>query len=267
MNCSDHLNSYGGRGIVPSRTATRLGTQRVSDVVARRLVEQIRDGAFADSARLPSARKLATSFGVSLPTVREALRSLEAMGLVTIEHGRGVFLQSSRPLDGVWSAQWMQWLLQHGSPLLDLLEVREAVETKSAELAARHAGPEMLAHLDEILTRGHRLFREHRRGEALLRAYVELDSAFHRAVAAATGNAVLQGLIESLGSALQGSREATVALPGRIARSMEEHRRVVSAIRRRDPEAARLAMQAHVRQVLSEVRSIGRIPARRRRTQ
>ncbi|MDR7419266.1 MAG: FadR/GntR family transcriptional regulator [Armatimonadota bacterium] len=230
--------------------------------MARRLVEQIRDGAFGSDGRLPSGRQLADTFGVSLASVREALRSLEAVGLVVIEHGRGVFLRPSRAESGV-SDRWMQWLLQHGSSLLDLLEVRQAVETASAELAARRATTEVHAHLDRIVNDAARLTVRYPEGsETLLKAYVELDTEFHRTLAAATGNAVLRSLVETLGNALQGSREATVAIPGRIRRSTNEHRRIAKAVRAGNPLAARTAMYAHVQRVIEEVRSIKGAPAR-----
>jgi GntR family transcriptional repressor for pyruvate dehydrogenase complex len=239
-----------------------VSAQRVPDAVARRLVEQIRDGAFASDGRLPSGRQLADAFGVSLASVREALRSLEAVGLVVVEHGRGVFLRSSRT-DGGVADRWMQWLLQHGSSLLDLLEVRQAIETTSAELAARRATPEVRAHLDQIVKDAAGLAARYPEGsETLLKAYVELDTEFHRVLATATGNAVLRSLVETLGNALQGSREATVAIPGRIRRSTNEHRRIAHAVRTGNPSAARAAMYAHVQRVIEEVRSIKGAPAR-----
>lgn len=237
----------------------------MSDEVARRLIQQIYDGVFAGQIRLPSERQLAKTFGVSVASVREGLRSLEAMGLVSIQHGRGIFLRSTQSPDGVWH-RWMQWLLQHGPSLIDLLEVRAAIETKSADLAARYATPEACARLDEILAQADRLVAAHPPDSATLHAaYVQVDLEFHRTLAAATGNAVLQQLVESLGSALRGSREATVALPGRIRRSIREHRRVARAVGCGDPDAARTAMDAHVRRVIEEVRSLRSMPARRAR--
>lgn len=237
-----------------------MRTQRVSDEVARRLVQQIRSGMFERQRRLPSERRLAQAFGVSLTSLREALRSLEAMGLVSVQHGRGVFLRQAQAGDGVWH-RWMTWIIEHGPSLLDLLEVRAAIEMKSADLAARHATVAQRARLAEILAQADRLVETSGAdGAALHAAYVQIDLEFHRAIADATGNAVLRQLVESLGSALRGSREATVALPGRIRRSIREHRRIVEAIRRRDPLGARQAMEAHVQQVIDEVR---RLPALR----
>ncbi|HXF81571.1 MAG TPA: FCD domain-containing protein, partial [bacterium] len=206
--------------------------QRVSDEVARRLVQQIRSGAFERQRRLPSERSLARSFGVSLTSLREALRSLEAMGLVSVQHGRGVFLRQAQAGDGVWH-RWMTWIVEHGPSLLELLEVRAAIETKSADLAARHATPQHCARLEELLAQADRLVETPGLNSAALHAaYVQLDLEFHRAIADAAGNGVLRQLVDSLGSALRGSREATVALPGRIRRSTREHRRIAAAIRR-----------------------------------
>ncbi|MCL6645881.1 MAG: FCD domain-containing protein [Dehalococcoidia bacterium] len=84
---------------------------------------------------------------------------------------------------------------------------------------------------------------------------------FHRVLATATGNTVLRSLVETLGNALQGSREATVAIPGRIRRSTNEHRRIANAVRTGNPSAARAAMYAHVQRVIEEVRTIKGAPA------
>jgi len=237
-----------------SALATRA---RLSDTVARRLLDHIRAEA-RPGGRLPSERALARTFGVSQPTVREALRTLEAMGVVSISHGRGVFVEAVGP-DGVWGAHWMRWMLEHRPTLVELLEVREAVEGKSAWLAAKLGTATDLRRLARILRDAAALLATGtgvRVDDGLLRAYVRLDRDFHHAIAAATRNHFLVAVVEGLGSALRGSREATLAIPGRLARSLREHRRIAEAIARRDPTGARRAMERHVRRVLDEVRSM-----------
>jgi len=196
---------------------------------------------------------------VSQPTLREALRTLEAMGLIFVRHGSGIYLRSGNPLNGVWATRWMQWLLQHAPSLLEMFEVREAVEAKAASLAAGNATPADIRRLDRLLEQAEELLARSvgpQVDEDVFNAYVVLDAAFHETLAEIARNSLLRSLLDGLGSALSQSREATLAIPGRIERSLREHRRVVEAVRRRDLGGARRAMEAHVRRVMEEVRSV-----------
>ncbi len=250
----------------------RVAASRLSDEVARRLVARIREGAFGPTDRLPPTRELAAALGVSQSTLREALRTLEAMGVVAIRHGSGVYLRGADPLNGVWSSRWLQWLLRHGASLEEVLQVREAVEAQAASLAAARATAQDVRRLEQVLAEGDALLVRHRgrpADDALLQAYVRLDEAFHDTLAQIAGNAFLRHLLQALASAIAESRAATLAIPGRIERSLREHRAILRAVSRRDPEAARRAMQTHVLQVLAEVRSVRRrsrrVPAGGRR--
>lgn len=248
-------------------SSARVSPERLSDEVARKLLERIRDETFRPGTKLPSGRALASTFGISQATLREALRTLETMGAVVIQHGRGVFVRPGGSLNGVWSTRWMAWTLQHASSLIELLEVQEAVEAKAAWLAAINGTRQDHARLDAILREAQALVQAGGRRGAdgeVLASYVRLDYALHHALADAARNAFLRSLVEGLGSALRGSREATLAIPGRIRRSLREHRRIVAAVKRGNAEAARTAMQAHVRRVLEEVRSAARLSARSR---
>jgi DNA-binding FadR family transcriptional regulator len=246
----------------------RISPYRLSDEVARRLLERIRDGRLTPGARLPPERRLAKTLGVSLPTIREALRTLEAMGVVAIQHGRGSFVHPGGSLGGVWSSRWMRWTLQNASSLIELLEVQETIESKSAWLAALNATQRDHRRLEKLLRDSQQFVEAQAAGNGdaeVLASYVTLDYAIHHALADAARNRFLRSLVEGLGTTLQGAREATLAIPGRLQRSFEEHSRIIDAVRRGDAEASRTAMEAHVRQVLEEVRSVkGRPRARTR---
>jgi Xaa-Pro aminopeptidase/DNA-binding FadR family transcriptional regulator len=212
----------------------RVSPHRLSDEVAQLLLERIREGRLTPGARLPAERRLAKTLGVSPPTIREALRTLEAMGVVAIQHGRGSFVHPGGSLGGVpligITAGW-----RSSSGILN---------SSSRHRPAGNGGAEVLA------------------------SYVRLDYAIHHALADAARNHSLRSLVEVLGTTLQGAREATLAIPGRLQRSFEEHGRIIDAVKRVDAEASRAAIEAHVRRVLEEVRSVkgrpGRAPGRGR---
>ncbi|MDR7574068.1 MAG: FCD domain-containing protein [Armatimonadota bacterium] len=159
----------------------------------------------------------------------------------------------------------MRWLLRHGASLEEVLQVREAVEAQAASLAASRATAKAVQRLERLLAEGDALVASYRGrpvDEGLLEAYVRLDEAFHDTLAQLAGYRFLRNLLHALASAIADSRAATLAIPGRIQRSLREHRAILRAVSRRDPEAARRAMRAHVRRVLAEVRSVRHHPSR-----
>jgi len=159
----------------------------------------------------------------------------------------------------------MRWLLRHGASLEEVLQVREAVEAQAAGLAASRATPQALRRLDRLLAEGEALVARHRGrpvDDALLETYVRLDEAFHDTLAQLAGNRFLRNLLQALASAIADSRAATLAIPGRIQRSLREHRAILRAVARRDSDGARRAMRTHVLRVLAEVRSVRRHPPR-----
>src|SRR2546422_9529088 len=108
-------------------------TQR-SEEVRLQIERAIRAGDFAPGDRLPSERELVETFGVSRVSVREAIRSLEALGQVTVHHGRGVFVTDRRSGLGEPMARWLQL---HRDETIELVAVRAALDALSAEQAGR----------------------------------------------------------------------------------------------------------------------------------
>jgi DNA-binding GntR family transcriptional regulator len=209
----------------PAPVAAGKGSMK--DAIVAQLRQEIASGAIALGEKLSEAR-LAQRFGVSRMPVREALKELEAAGFVTIEHRRGTFVrQLSR------------------REILDLYEVREAVECMAARLCADRATNEIIAQLDEVMLA---------MGDAVARGdadgYIATDERLHRLIMQGAGNAPLadyyrllvQQLHRGLLSSIVTQRE------GRMERSWGEHRTIVSAIQAREAQAAEAAMRAHVQQ-------------------
>jgi DNA-binding GntR family transcriptional regulator len=199
----------------------------MKDAIVAQLRQEIASGAMALGEKLSEAR-LAQRFGVSRMPVREALKELEAAGFVTIEHRRGTFVrQLSR------------------REILDLYEVREAVECMAARLCADRATNEVLALLDDVMLA---MSSAVARGDA--DGYIGTDERLHLLIMQGAGNAPLadyyrllvQQLHRGLLSSIVTQRE------GRMERSWAEHRTIVGAISARDAQAAEAAMRAHVQQ-------------------
>jgi DNA-binding FadR family transcriptional regulator len=214
----------------------------------RQIAEQLRGliagGEFAPGGRLPAERDLARQLGVSRPSVREALIALEVEGWVEVRTGSGIYVQPQPQRNGAGAAHAaanagsVEW-----GPL-EVMRARELVESEVAALAARHAKKAQLAAMAGALAQ----MREE--AEAGVGPQSG-DEAFHRAIAQACGNEVLSDTVRSYWHARQGPLFSRLGdyfdTPASWRAALAEHAAVLAAIRGRDPEAARAAMQQHLK--------------------
>ncbi len=225
----------GGRAS-PLRTIKR--TQR-SEEVRRQIEDAIKGGDFGPGERLPSERELVETFGVSRVSVREAIRSLEAIGLVRVYQGRGAFVNDRRSGLGEPMARWLDL---HRDEVLELLGVRGALDEYASALAAENDDAAKIG----AITTAHEAFKTAVTGEASAADLVSLDIDFHIAIAEASGNRLLFDLLSDLHSYLAESRYLALVPPGRPARSAAEHTGIVEAIVAGDAPGARLATSSHI---------------------
>lgn len=208
--------------VVPARRGA------VADVLAR-LQSQIAAGDYKPGERLPSESELCKAFGVSRPVLREALMSLQALGLTTSQPGIGTFVVSDRvraPL-----------LLGRYSPA-HVREVRRCIEIPAARLAAERRTDRDIGEIAAIMARMDDAENPARRNQ--------LDASFHIAIARASGNPLIVKLVEDLRGVLEEHSLAVARAPYRRRAASDEHRTVYDAIVDRDPEAAAGAMDAHL---------------------
>jgi GntR family transcriptional repressor for pyruvate dehydrogenase complex len=208
--------------------------------VARQLQELIHHGRLKPGDRLPPERDLVRRFQVSRGSVRDALRMLEVMGLVRSRQGEGTVVQeiSADTLVPPLSAA----LVPKRELLAELLELRRIVEPAFAARAAAHATPEAIASLEDVLRR--QCEKSRRR-----QSTIEEDSEFHYLVATASGNAVVNRVVDLLMDLMRESRARSLQVDGRLERSLEGHSRILRAIRRRAPKAAEKAMRRHLEEI------------------
>jgi GntR family transcriptional repressor for pyruvate dehydrogenase complex len=213
---------------------------RVCDEVARQLQELINAGRLKPGDRLPPERDLVRRFKVSRGSVRDALRMLEVMGLVRSRQGEGTLVQeiSADTLVPPLSAA----LERKRELLAELLELRRIVEPAFAARAAEHATPEAIASMEDVL-------RRQREKSRRLESTIEEDSEFHYLVATASGNAVVNKVVDLLMDLMRESRARSLQVDGRLERSLDGHTRILRAIRRRAPKAAEKAMRRHLEDI------------------
>jgi DNA-binding FadR family transcriptional regulator len=220
----------------PLRTIKR--TQR-SEEIRRQIEAAIKSGDFGPGDRLPSERELVETFGVSRVSVREAIRSLEAIGLVRVYQGRGAFVNDRRSGLGEPMARWLDL---HRDEVLELLGVRGALDEYAAALAAENHDATKIA----AITSAHEAFTTAVANESSAADLVPLDIDFHVAIAEASGNRLLYDLLSDLHSYLAESRYLALVPAGRPAKSAAEHSEIVDAIVAGDAPRARLASSRHI---------------------
>lgn len=219
---------------------TEVVRQSLSDALTERVLGLIRDEALRPGDRLPSARALAERFAVATPTLREVLRRLQATGAVEIRHGSGVYVGETMGRVVLPNPN-LPGLL--GEQLLQLLDARLLVEPYLAGLAAQRQDPDRLATLNDILATAERHLSGAPGDDPALH---EANMAFHRAVAAASGNDVLYEVIDSLLWVHATEQLEILQLFDDRARDHEEHRTVLAAIISGDQELASEHMRVHL---------------------
>ena len=209
----------------------------LSSQVAQQLRELINSGEYREGDRIPSERELAERFGVGRPAVREALRELKAQGLLLAGRGSQGTVVTVPP--GAQLAGPLTDLVGSGAEhLLDLMELRSAVEIQSAGLAARRATLEDLRMLSNTLPRMDEL------------GPPEGDVAFHRAIAQATHNSLFRQMTGDLVDILHEHMPAILDVlynqAGGLGAVKRQHEAIVEAIRQGNEESAREAMRHHL---------------------
>jgi GntR family transcriptional repressor for pyruvate dehydrogenase complex len=214
-----------------------IKSTRIYEEIVRQVKTMIAEGRLKGGDRLPPERDLAEKFVVSRTSVREALRALESLGLVEIRPGEGTFIREMS-IDALVEPLALLMASQREATG-ELFEARRLLEPSLAALAATRATPEEIQEMERILQEQSREIGAGRTGLAQ-------DAQFHAAIGAAAHNRAITRIAHAIIDLLTQSREDSLNTPGRPTRSHEDHRRVVAAIRARDPEAARAAMLEHI---------------------
>lgn len=228
----------------PSRPSPLHTIKRIqrNEEIRRQIEHAIKNGDFLPGERLPSERELVETFGVSRVSVREAIRSLEAVGLVRVYQGRGAFVTDRRSGLGELMTRWLD---VHRDKVLELLGVRGVLDEYASRLAVENGNAAKIA----AVRAAHETFAAAVEAEVSTADIVALDIDFHIAVAEATENRLLFDLLSDLHSYLAESRYLALVPKNRPRQSLSEHSEIVAAIVARDAEAAVAATARHIARV------------------
>ena len=228
----------------------QISHSRTASEVVQQIELLILDGVLRDGDRLPGERDLAQDLDVSRPILREALKELEARGLLVSHHGGGTYVADI--IGQVFSKPIAELISRHARATRDYLEYRRELEGLTAELAARRATDTDRALLTRIIDD---MKRAHEGGnpEEELAADVE----FHNAIGEAAHNIILLHTMRAcyrlLSEGIFFNRKAVFALANARERLLEQHVAIHAAILAGDGEAAKRAAQAHIDFVMQAV--------------
>jgi GntR family transcriptional repressor for pyruvate dehydrogenase complex len=203
-------------------------------------MSMLREKQLGPGDKLPPERELAAMMQVSRPSLREALRALSMMNVLEVKQGSGTYVTS---LETELLLEHLDFVLSlDESSLIELFEARKIVEIGIAGLAAQRITEEELAELEAGLARSRETLHH---PVDFLRA----DEQLHKTITQAARNPIMSRVIDSISRLLMVSRSRTVEITGVREQTVEDHRVIVAALKRHDPEAAQEAMLQHLNHV------------------
>lgn len=222
----------------------RATTLSVPERLSVDLERLILEGQLAPGERIPSERELAEHFGVSRPSIRDALRELESRGFIDRKPGRGTIVLSPGERSAM-ATRMTSAVNSAGAEIRDIMELRSIVEPPIAHITAIRATPRDLAQLRELVEAMERDVTKDR--------YAELDRAFHQAIAQYTHNPLLELINEQIAQQISPSRASRYQTKARRRASSAAHRRIYEAIAAGDGELAELEARAHVLDISKQI--------------
>lgn len=220
---------------------------RLSDLIAERITQAIKDGSLKPGDRLPTEHALARQLGVGRTSVREGLQKLRALGVVEVRKGLGAYVADAGQDDEPLTA-FVRWTATNVMAIEELIEGRVALEALAAALATERATDDEIAAL-EAHAKEHATAAKERDTDQLVRS----DEAFHAGIMDAARNHLVTRMYGLLISEMTAFRRHTLALPWAPERSAEGHAAICAALRKRNATAARKAMIDHLWVIYSEI--------------
>jgi GntR family transcriptional regulator, transcriptional repressor for pyruvate dehydrogenase complex len=229
-----------GRASSIARGFETVRKVRRYEQVAEQIRRLISDGALKPGDLLPPERELVAKLGVGRSSIRDAVRTLEVMGILEPRQGHGTVV---RDLSADALVVPLSLVLTRKRELVtELLDVRRMIEPGLAARAAKNATAEEIAHMAAILERHEAKLL---RGEEA----IDEDSDFHYAIALAARNSVVLRVLDVLMDLLRESRSRSLQVPGRPQRSFDGHRRILRALQKRDAKGAEAAVRRHLKEI------------------
>lgn len=226
-----------------------------SDQVFDYLFDEIKAGRMKPGDKLPTERELSQTLGVSRPSLREALRAMTQLGLVTTRHGGGTYINN---YDEMYLMSILRYITVISDDLLmDLIQVRKTLEAEATRLAAENATEEDLDNIQHFAQERQELCSRYNDNlEAVRTELNALDYDFHKAIAEASKNKVIAAFIISIHSTFTEHQNRVSAIAPIADQVNKKHMEIVDALRKRDARKAKSLMYEHLQMVEDSLSSV-----------
>ena len=214
--------------------------ESIAELVVRRILDMVKAGVLKPGDPLPPERELAQSLNVSRPSVREAMRGLTVLGVIRTRQGGGAYVSE---LDAEALLGPIQFFISlEDMNISELYDARSLIESDVARRAAERMDAETLEQLEALLAEQQTILSD-------VSGFRASDYAFHELIWAASGNAFLKRISESLNVLGLEFRKRASETSGVLEQSIKDHRRLLDALEARDPDAAAKAAAEHMQNV------------------
>lgn len=197
------------------------------ELVTIKIFDLLITGKIKSGDKLPSAENISKEYGVSIISTREALQSLQAIGLVRILHGKGIYATEG------------------GTFIEEALEARKTLECHNVRAAAEKVTDSQLQQFESLIEKMDACIANRD-----FRAYSDYDHEFHLLIAKSAGNRILFKVYENIKVLLYYQQSAVNEYPGNMDVSSKQHKNILKAIKDQDPELARSRMAEHLDEAL-----------------
>ena len=220
-----------------SRALAPIDRSGITELVVQRIKELLQQGELKAGSRLPPERELAEMLGISRPSLRTALKALSVMGIIRAKPGAGTFIAESLP--EILTQPMAFMTLIHNTETAELFEARRIIEAGLVELAAERATSEHLKALAVEIEGMRKSLNDPER-------FLEHDVQFHQALAAASGNKVMSGVMDTVAALLLQVRRESIARASDKEDAVDWHERIYEAVRQREARRAKEILTAHL---------------------
>lgn len=213
----------------------------ISDEIVEQILALIASGDLKPGQRLPSERELCKNFNAGRSSLREALRCLSIVGVLTARVGEGT---SVAPNGGMFLGKIVEWrIITEKHDIEDMMQVRIALESVTAASAATRGSDEDIAKLQEMISRMEAALNNEK-------MFAALDLEFHIMLATISKNFLIYDLVAMIRGQLEKMLQKVLLLPNAVPLTFKEHVTICNAIKKRNPEAASEAMRKHLESAL-----------------
>ena len=221
--------------------------KKLGDAVLEEIKRMVTEGELGEGDKLPNQNEFSAQLGVSLPSLREALHTLNLMGVIEQRPGLGTVIKSANP--ALWLEQLSPPLVSDAEASLELLEARRFIEVGVVELAVQHAAAKDIQALDKIVKQMKPALEQEQ-----LKKYSELDMAFHEHLAIASHNRYMKHMFLTISGLMeQFIREAFTVIPGLLEKSLGFHVSIYEGVKEKDVRKAVSSMRDHIQDIYTSL--------------